>query len=119
MGAAVVPVMSINGVLAQATVSDLEVATRWYAALFGRPADADPMPGLREWHLGPGFGVQVFEEPDRAGRSSVVLDEDDLDGVAERLEGAGVAHDGVTQVSASRALMLLDPDGNRVVLTGP
>ncbi len=111
--------MSMNGVLAQSTVSDLEAATPWYTALFGRGADADPMPGLREWHLGPGYGVQVFEEPDRAGHSSIVIDEDDLDGVEARLTDAGIGHDGITQVTSSRALMLLDPDGNRVVLTGP
>ena len=113
------PGMSIHGVLAQSTVRDLEAAQEWYAALFGRRPDADPMPGLLEWHLGEGYGVQVFAEPERAGRSSVVLQESDLDGCAARLTDAVVDHDGVVDVSAGRALMLTDPDGNRVVLSGP
>jgi hypothetical protein len=111
--------MTISGVLAQATVTDLASAEQWYTTLFGRGPDANPMEGLLEWHLGEGYGVQVWAEPDRAGRSSLVLQEDDLDALAQRLTDAGVAHDGVTDVSASRALMLTDGDGNRVVLTGP
>ena len=111
--------MSSHGVLAQSTVRDLDEAVAWYAALLERGPDTRPMPGLCEWHLGKGYGVQVWVEPERAGRSSLVLATDDLDGVAARLSGAGIAHDGVVDVTASGALVLTDPDGNRVVLTGP
>lgn len=110
--------MSITAVLAQSTVSDLVTAERWYAALFDRGPDATPMPGLLEWHLGEGYGVQVWSEPERAGRSSMVISESDLDATARRLSDAGLDVD-VEQVSASRAIVLLDPDGNRVVLVGP
>ncbi len=111
--------MSIRGVLAQATVTDLETAERWYTALFGSPPDDHPMDGLLEWHLGEGFGVQVFAEPDRAGRSCLLLDEDDLDALATRLTATGITHDGPQPVTRSRVLVLADPDGNRVVATGP
>ncbi|GAA4675298.1 VOC family protein [Nocardioides nanhaiensis] len=110
--------MSIHGVLAQSTVSDLEQALPWYTALLGRGPDAEPMPGLHEWHLGSGYGLQVWLEPDRAGRSSVVLQESDLDAVAARLTEAGLEHPGVAPITSGRALQLTDPDGNRVVLTG-
>ncbi len=108
----------ITRVLAQSTVSDPATAQDWYARLFGTAPDANPMPGLLEWHLGDTFGVQVWSEPDRAGRSSIVLDESDLDGAAARLTAAGIAHEGVGEATSSRVLQLLDPDGNRVVLTG-
>jgi len=111
--------MNFHGVLAQSTVTDLARATTWYAALLGREPDAAPMEGLHEWHLGEGYGVQVWAEPDRAGRSSMVLRDDDLDATATRLAEAGFDHDGVGEISEGRALFLLDPDGNRVVLTGP
>ena len=110
--------MTIRNVLAQATVSDLPAAERWYSALFGRVPDARPMDGLLEWHLGDAFGVQVWSEPDRAGRSSMVLGESDLDGLAARLADAGLDHAGPQQATSSRILPLLDPDGNRVVFTG-
>lgn len=108
----------ITRALAQATVTDLERAQSWYDRLFDRTADANPMPGLLEYHLGDSFGVQVFLEPDRAGRSSIVLSESDLDAAAARLRDAGITDADAAAISAGRALQLTDPDGNRVVLVG-
>jgi len=110
--------MTIMRLLAQSTVSDLVVAEDWYARLFGRQPDARPMPGLLEWHLADTFGVQVWAEADRAGHSSIVLDETDLDALIARLNDAGIAHDGPQDVTSSRILPLVDPDGNRLVFTG-
>lgn len=110
--------MTIQNVLAQATVSDLAAAERWYSVLFDRQPDARPMEGLVEWHLGDTFGVQVWAEPERAGRSSIVLGESDLDRLGSRLTDAGVDHPGPQQVTASRILPLEDSDGNRVVFVG-
>ena len=110
--------MTIQNVLAQATVSDLAAAEEWYSAVFGRRPDARPMDGLIEWRLRDTFGVQVWLEPERAGRSSMVLGEDDLDGLAARLAEAGIEHSGPEQVTESRILSLEDPDGNRVLVSG-
>ncbi|MCW2581282.1 MAG: hypothetical protein JWQ53_72 [Klenkia sp.] len=109
--------MTITNALASLAVSDLDRAEHWYATLFDRGPDARPMGGLLEWHL-PDGGVQVFLEPDRAGRSGVTLATSDLDAVVAALTAAGVDHDGPQQATASRLLQLADPDGNRVVLTG-
>jgi predicted enzyme related to lactoylglutathione lyase len=110
--------MPFTRVLAQATVSDLGDAERWYTALWERGPDARPMPGLLEWHVGDASGMQVWSEPDRAGRSTVVIGTDDLDAVADRLATAGVAHGGAEPGGGGRVLQLADPDGNRIVLTG-
>lgn len=110
--------MTFHRVLAQAVVSDLQVAEQWYTALFDRPHHARPMDGLLEWHLGASCGVQVWRDPDRAGRSTMVLDDSDLDGLATRLTAAGIQHEGPQQVTVSRVLRPPDPDGNEVVTTG-
>lgn len=108
----------ITGLLAHCTVTDLGQAENWYTRLFDRGPDARPMAGLMEWHLGDGFGVQVWSEPARAGRSCVVLQEGNLDASAERLASSGIAHDGPQPGGGARILQLADPDGNRVVLVG-
>ncbi|MCP2342562.1 VOC family protein [Actinomadura rupiterrae] len=100
------------------TVTDLESAAAWYTRLFGRGPDARPMEGLAEWHLGEGFGVQVWVEPGRAGYCTMVLDESDLDGRLAELDRAGIAHAPPQDATAARITPLVDPDGNRVVLTG-
>jgi hypothetical protein len=110
--------MTFRRLLAQAIVSDSEVAERWYTALFEGPPQARPMDGLLEWHLGDSFGVQVWRDPERAGHTAVVLDESDLDALAARLVAAGIEHDGPRTVTSSRLLTLSDPDGNQVVITG-
>jgi catechol 2,3-dioxygenase-like lactoylglutathione lyase family enzyme len=108
----------IRKVLAQSTVTDLRTAEDWYTRLFGTPPDARPMAGLLEWHLGDTFGVQVWSEPGRAGQSTIVLEDTDLDGVAARLTDARIRHEAPQPGGGARILQLLDPDGNRVVLTG-
>lgn len=108
----------IRRVLAHCTVTRLERAEDWYTRLFGRGPDSRPMPGLLEWHLGETFGLQVWSEPDRAGASSVVFDDTDLDDVAAHASEAGIEHDGPQPGGEARILQLTDPDGNRVVFIG-
>ena len=110
--------MTFDSVLAQSTVSDLAAAERWYTLLWDRAPDARPMPGLLEWRLPGASGLQVWSEPDRAGRSSVVLGTGDLDAVAARLRAAGEASEDPQPGGSGRVLVLADPDGNRVVLSG-
>ncbi len=110
--------MTTTRLLAQMTVTDLIEAERWYSRFFDREPDAAPMPGLLEWHLADAFGVQVCAEPERAGHSTMVLDESDLDSAAARLDRTGIEHSGPQDATSSRILPLADPDGNRIVLTG-
>ncbi len=69
-------------------------------------------------HLADTFGIQVWAESDRAGHSSTVLNESDLDALVVHLDEAGIVHHGPQDVTSSRILSLVDPDGNRIVFTG-
>ncbi len=110
--------MTFTYVLAGQVVTDLALAEPWYRSLFDREPDARPMAGLLEWHLSGGSGVQVWQDPDRAGHSSVVLGSDDLDTEALRLTAGGLEHGGPEPGGGARLLRLMDPDGNSVVLLG-
>jgi catechol 2,3-dioxygenase-like lactoylglutathione lyase family enzyme len=109
----------IRAILAHCTVADLARAEGWYTLLFGREPNARPMPGLLEWQLGDNFGVQVWAEPERAGRSSIVLCDTDLDETVVHLTATGIDYEGPQPGGGARILQLTDPDGNRVVFTGP
>ena len=80
--------MAIEHVLAVVPVSDLERADAWYEALFGRPADNRPMPGLVEWQVTGAGWVQVTVDTDRAGSGLLNLAVDDLAATREELERA-------------------------------
>ncbi|OZM70373.1 glyoxalase [Amycolatopsis antarctica] len=108
----------IRRVMANCTVTDSARAEDWYARLFDREPDARPMAGLIEWDFGAGGGLQVWSEPGRAGRSSAVLEETDLDAAAAHATRVGIAHDGPQPGGGARILQLTDPDGNQVVLVG-
>ena len=110
--------MPITTLFASMTVADLEVAVPWYMALFSGEPDARPMDGLVEWHLDDHFGVQVFEDADEAGHSTMVLGDSDLDDRLVLLAKAGIENDGIQQATSSRILPVIDLDGNRIVFTG-
>lgn len=109
--------LMFSGMLGHCTVADLDRAELWYAKLFGRGPDRRPMEGLLEWHLAPGYGVQVWCEPERAGRSTLVLEVFDLQAQAERLAALGLDNGGPQPGGGAQIVQLQDPDGNRVVLS--
>ena len=107
-----------TSLLANTTVKDQALAQDWYTRLFGRDPDAAPMPGLLEWHFASEFGLQVWAEPQRAGYSTAVIGESDLDAFADRLSVAGIEHGGPQPGGGQRILQITDPDGNRIVFSG-
>lgn len=107
-----------TGLMASITVMDQEQAQDWYTKVFERDPDATPMPGLLEWHFGGEFGVQVWAEPQRAGYSTAVIGESDLDVLADRLSAAGIDHGGPQSGGGQQILQIADPDGNRIVFSG-
>ncbi len=115
--------MTITAALASMTVTDLDRAGAWYAALLGRGPDARPMDGLLEWHLPGGSGVQVWSEPDRAGRSGVTLAVDDLDAVARALtasrRAARRARAGHVEPDRAAGRPRREPGGAHRALTTP
>lgn len=108
---------TIDRMLAQSTVKDVTASEEWYSRLFGREPDERPMPGCLEWHLNDLVGVQVYADPERAGRSTVVLEVSDVDDAAKELDRAGIAHPEPSDATKVRVMMVDDPDGNRVVFS--
>lgn len=104
-----------NGVLASLPVTDLAAAASWYERLFGRPADRRPMPGLVEWQLTVGGGVQLAQA-DGAGTGTATLTVDDLDMLVADLRSRDVEVEDPTTGTGARFTQLTDPDGNTVVL---
>lgn len=110
--------MDVTIVMAQLIVADLERSVAFYTTLFGRGPDANPMDKLQEWHFDHSGAVQVYEEPDRAGRSGATLNVSDLDAAVVALDHAGIEHGPLVEANYVRVVQLDDPDRNRIVLTG-
>ena len=111
--------MHVQHVLAVVAVRDLEAADQWYETLFGRPADNRPMPSLVEWRVTDGGWVQVYVDPDRAGRAQLNLAVEDLAGARDEIAGRGIEVPDIQPVNKSVELLpLADPDGNAITLIG-
>ena len=111
--------MPIKHVLAVVPVSDIDRGERWYASLFGRPADNNPMPSLVEWQVRPGAWVQVFSDPDRAGNGLLNFAVDDLEGHLAEIGGRGIrAAEIVDANKGVRTCSVTDPDGNTITVIG-
>jgi glyoxylase I family protein len=111
--------MAIEHVLAVVPVSDLERAAAWYDALFGRPADNRPMPGLVEWQVTNAGWVQVTVDTERTGSGLLNFAVDDLAATRVELATRGVDTGEIQPVSKGVELSATsDPDGNTITLIG-
>jgi predicted enzyme related to lactoylglutathione lyase len=109
--------MQISSVLSGVAVSDLGQAQRWYETLFHRPCDAEPMPGLAEWHT-PGGVIQLVLDEQRAGGSILTLSVPDAQRALDELAARGGPSVPLDDTTSDTVLFaeFTDPDGNAVAV---
>ena len=109
--------MQITNVLAGVAVRDLDRAKRWYEVFFARPADAEPMAGLTEWHT-PGGTLQLVLDEQRAGGSVVTVWVADARSALADLASRGGPEVKLDDTTSDKVLFaeLSDPDGNAVTV---
>jgi hypothetical protein len=106
--------MALKNVLAFIAVRDIEEGIRWYKMLLGREPDTRPMNGLGEWQFEAGGWLQVNENKQFAGRSSVTFVETDLDDRLKQLKKAGIEPKSIIRGEQVSVVIITDPDGNQV-----
>lgn len=107
--------MSIKTALAGIAVFNFEESLGWYERLLGRPPDRRPMPHLAEWRFGSGGGIQIFEDSERGGTSSVTLVDTDIDERIDELKKQGINIRSTSNSDIARICIIADPDGNQIV----
>jgi hypothetical protein len=105
----------LKNVLAFAAVRDIEDGIRWYKMLLGREPDTKPMTGLAEWKFEGGGWLQVNENMQLAGRSSITLVETNMDERMQTLAKAGIKPKSFVNGELVSVFTITDPDGNQVV----
>jgi glyoxylase I family protein len=110
--------MPVNRVLASVAVADVDAALPWYEQLFGRTADALPMDGLAEWHVPSGGVVQLVASAERAGRSLLTLELDDLERELAVMRERGLDVGALDDTTSDKVLIATttDPEGNAITL---
>ena len=105
----------IDRTFAVLPVSDIEEAEAWYERFFGRPADAKPMPSLREWHEGSG-GFAVLQEAGRAGKAYATMLVASIDDHRAALAERGLTLGESQGGDAAGVAQIDDPAGNTITL---
>jgi predicted enzyme related to lactoylglutathione lyase len=110
--------MPVTRVLAGIAVADVDAAMPWYERMFGRPADALPMEGLAEWHVLSGGVVQLVSNAERAGRSQLTLDVDNLERDLVAIAERGLDIGPLDDTTSEKVLIAeaTDPEGNAITL---
>jgi hypothetical protein len=107
---------NIVNVVAVVPVEDHARSTAWYAKLLGREADLVPMEEVAEWQLADNAWLQVGRDPERAGKTTVIIGVVDIQvqhGLCTKADmpvGEIVEYPDVIKMTET-----LDPDGNKVV----
>jgi catechol 2,3-dioxygenase-like lactoylglutathione lyase family enzyme len=74
---------------------------------------------LVEWQVIPGAWIQVFHDPERAGKGLVNFAVDDLEHHLADLRGSGLDPDDVVDAdNGVRLSAVTDPDGNTIRFIG-
>ncbi len=107
--------MTITNALAGIAVFNIDESLVWYQQLLGRPPDRTPQETVAEWEFANGCGIQVFEDSERGGTSSVTLIVTDIDARVDDLKKQDIDIRATATSETSRTASIADPDGNQIV----
>jgi predicted enzyme related to lactoylglutathione lyase len=107
--------MTIKNALAGVAVGQIDSAVIWYSKVIGRSPDSRPMDGLAEFSFDNGGWLQIYEDQNRVGKSSVTLAVSDLDEQVRALRELGVDVGDMSKTDYVATAIVNDPDGNQVV----
>jgi hypothetical protein len=107
--------MGIETIFAHVSCGDLATSASWYEKLFGKAPLRRPMPGLAEWQFSESAEVQLFEDKQHAGHSTVTLGVLPLEPERLRLEKAGLKPGPIEQTKDFYIMRVRDPDQNLIV----
>ncbi len=111
--------MNIQRIYAQLACSSLSVSAAWFAKLFGRTADEEPMSDLAEWHHKDCAGLQLFEDAANAGHGTLTIVVQGLAEERARLVREGLQPGEIEPATSFHLVLMRDPDNNLVVLAQP
>jgi predicted enzyme related to lactoylglutathione lyase len=106
-----------NVLFAGIVTADLSVATTWYEALLGRPADIVVHDTEIMWQISDGGWLYLLQDPTRAGHGLATIAVTDLDEAVADIVARGIERPEIKTVGqGARKALVSDPEGNVVDL---
>jgi hypothetical protein len=107
--------MSIQTIFAHVSCADIGASAAWYEKLFGKAPIRRPMPGLVEWQFSNSAEVQLHEDKEHAGSSTLTLGVLPMEPERKRLQDAGLRPEPIKETKGYFIMRIRDPDNNLVV----
>lgn len=109
--------MAATVLFAAVATADYARGLDWYVRFFGREPDLVPHATEAAWQVAEAGWIYLVADAERAGKATVTLIVDDLEGRLAQLAARGLAPERVEAVGPSgRKATVLDPEGNRLAL---
>ena len=108
--------MDFKNVFAGIMTADIKSALIWYTNLFERESDYNPMVILHEWDFNDGGILQLVEDRERAGKSSITLLVSDIEKVKKSLDSKNSSKVEISDGAIAKTVTIFDPEKNRITL---
>lgn len=106
--------MDLKNVYAGIMTADVETAKNWYGKLFGRKSDYNPMKILHEWNFENGGVLQLVEDKERAGYSSITVMVENIKKISKELIEKNLSDGKISEGEIANTLTIIDPENNRI-----
>jgi hypothetical protein len=107
--------MTIRTIFAHVSCKSIDTSAHWYEELFGKPPTRRPREGLAEWQFTDSAEVQLFQDEQHAGSSTLTLGVLPLEPERDRLQKAGLEPGPIEETEGYFIMRMRDPDGNLIV----
>jgi catechol 2,3-dioxygenase-like lactoylglutathione lyase family enzyme len=111
--------MKIQGLYAAVYVNNLTSSSEFYARVLGRKPDDKPTETLVQWRGFGSAGIQLFQDPSKAGKGIMTLVVRDLAATKSLLDAHKIKIDRIQQGDFGKITHITDPDGNLITLAEP
>ncbi|MET3113333.1 hypothetical protein AAKU52_001056 [Pedobacter sp. CG_S7] len=106
--------MNFKNAFAGIMTADIKTSTKWYTNLFDRKSDYNPMNILHEWDFSDGGVLQLVEDKERAGKSSITLLVADIEKIKKTLDEKNLSREEISKGEIAKTITIFDPEKNRI-----
>lgn len=111
--------MEIQGLYGVVATGEMKTAEAFYTGLIGRGPDDRPMDTLIQWRDLAGAGIQIVNDPAKAGSSLLTIVVPSMTEAREAIKSNGLKLGEEVKGDFGVIAQINDPDGNLVTLAEP
>jgi len=106
--------VNFKNLFAGIMTADIKTSAIWYTNLFERESDYSPIDILHESDFSDGGDLQLVEDKERTGKSSITLLVTDIQKIKKTLDEKKISIGEITEGEIAKLITIFDPEKNRI-----